>query len=186
MPDTEQTPTEMVTIAPTGETPAGEHAPDAAATLAELESTRKALKAANAEAADRRKKLEAYEQAEEQRKLAEMTEVEKLQAELKRERDARAAEQLDARKAALSHAVTLQAQTLNFHDPADALAFLPADIVVDGVDDALKELARARPYLIKGSATPDIDAGKRSTAKPNKAEQVRQAADMFGIQVYDD
>lgn len=49
---------------------------------AELEAARKALKEANREAAERRKKLEAYEADEAKRKSAEMTEAEKLQKEL--------------------------------------------------------------------------------------------------------
>jgi len=178
--------TETVTTPPTGEIPAGDNAPDAAALTAELESIRKALKAANAEAATRRKALEAFEQAEEKRKRDEMTEVERLQAELKSERDAREAESLAAKQERFTHAVTLSAQKRNFHDPADVVAFLPQDTLeVEAVDGALAELAKDRPYLVKGPTTPDIDAAKRSTPKDKKAEQ-RAVAAKFGIKVYDD
>jgi hypothetical protein len=49
----------------------------------ELERTRTALKAANKEAADRRKRLDELEAAEAKRKEAEMTETEKTQARIK-------------------------------------------------------------------------------------------------------
>jgi hypothetical protein len=49
----------------------------------ELEKTREALKKANKEAAERRKRLEELEASEQKRKEAEMTETEKLQARLK-------------------------------------------------------------------------------------------------------
>lgn len=50
---------------------------------AEFARVQAALKEANKEAADRRKKLEAYEKAEADRKAAEMTEAEKTAAKLK-------------------------------------------------------------------------------------------------------
>lgn len=51
-------------------------------TKAEIEAMQRALKEANKEAAERRKKLEAFEKAEEDKKQAEMTELEKTKAEL--------------------------------------------------------------------------------------------------------
>ena len=50
--------------------------------MAENKKIAKALKDANFEAANRRKKLEAFEKAEEERKLAELSETERLKAEL--------------------------------------------------------------------------------------------------------
>ena len=191
---------EMTETAQAGAMPAGEHAQDASATLAELESVRKALKAANAEAATRRKAMEAYEQAEEQRKLAEMSELEKANARAKAAEERVAAIERDAQRERLTHAVTLKARDLNFHDPADAMAFLASDtLTVEEVDAALGELAKARPYLVKAdttdaaqtarassAATSNIDATKRSSAKPSREQELRQAAEMFGVQVYDD
>ena len=49
--------------------------------LEELNKTRIALKAANKEAAGRRKKLEAFEKAEDERKKAEMSEIDRLKLE---------------------------------------------------------------------------------------------------------
>lgn len=62
---------------------------------AEFEKLQKALKEANAEAAKRRKELERYEKAEQERKEAEMTDMQRLQAQLEKlqaERDQAAAE----------------------------------------------------------------------------------------------
>ena len=96
MADEEQV--EMTTN-PAGETPAENTQNDAqqveTISREEFEKLQKALKEANREAAERRKKLEAYEKAEAERKQAEMTELEKLQAQLKEaqaERDRIAAE----------------------------------------------------------------------------------------------
>ena len=50
--------------------------------LAELEATRKALKDANREAAERRKKLEAYEKAEAEKAAAELSETERRKKQL--------------------------------------------------------------------------------------------------------
>ena len=79
-------------VEPQGETPE--------AIRAELEKTRKALNAANREAAERRKKLEELEAMEQKRKEAEMTESEKLAAKLKalEEENAAAKAELERRK----------------------------------------------------------------------------------------
>ena len=80
-------------VEPQGETPE--------AIKAELEKTRKALKDANREAAERRKKLEELEAVEQKRKEAEMTEGEKLSAKLKalEEETAAAKAELEKRRA---------------------------------------------------------------------------------------
>jgi multidrug efflux pump subunit AcrA (membrane-fusion protein) len=64
-----------------GETPPsdGGGTPDIATLQADLAKAQDALKKANAEAADRRKKLQAYEQAQAQRDAAQMSEAEKAQ-----------------------------------------------------------------------------------------------------------
>ena len=55
---------------------------DGDAVRAELEDTRKALKKANREAADRRRKLEQYEKEDNERREAELSEIEKVTAKL--------------------------------------------------------------------------------------------------------
>ena len=181
--------TETVTAVPLGEIPTDTTTPDAADVQAELERVRAALKSANKEAADRRKKLDAFEKAEEERKLAAMTELEKVQAALKASEDAREASVRDARAALISHAVHLEAVRANFHRPEDAMAFMGAaefdvddDGKVEGVADALKALAKERPYLVKTATTGDPDARKRS-APQDKIEVSKQAEinDRYGI-----
>lgn len=69
-------------VTPVDETSTSNDNPDNLA--AELEATRAALKKANAEAAKRRKELEAIAEAEQKRKEAEMSEMDKLKAENER------------------------------------------------------------------------------------------------------
>ena len=155
----EGTQVETTEAPPAGETPAGDNTPDATALQAELEQIRKALKAANSEAADRRKKLEAFEAAEQKRKEAEMSELEKAQAALSEmERKATEAQQAYQREK-IESAVKFAAQALNFHKPEDAIALLDLSTLtltdkgeVDGVDEALKALSKERSYLIKPAA----------------------------------
>ena len=83
-PKVEAPPTEDPKVE-TPPTPPKDETPPAVPTLeesqAELDKTRKALKAANKEAAGRRKKLEAFEAAEDERKKAEMSEIDRLKLE---------------------------------------------------------------------------------------------------------
>lgn len=180
------------TTTPEGETPQGT---DNAPSAEELTELRKALKAANAEAAARRIKLQEYEEAEQRRKEAEMSELEKLQAKYNREREAREAAERAAKQTTIRHAVELQASGMGFHNPADALAFMNGDTLsindegkVEGVEDALKELSEARPYLVKSEepkAPPrDLD-GKRTGGNNGRPDRAATAS-KYGIQVYDD
>lgn len=140
--------------------------------LAELEQTRRALKRANAEAAERRKRLKELEEAERKRQEAELSEKERLErtlAELQAERDTLLAQMTELR---LRSAVERVAVRLGFRDPEDVyhLADLSGvevddDGKVNGIEAALKALAKAKPYLLKQEQTPDIDAGKRGRAK---------------------
>jgi len=171
MAEQEETQVEMTTTPLAGEIPAGDNAPDATELQAELERVRAALKSANSEAAKRRKTLEAFEQAEEERKQAEMTELERVQAKLKEAQDRAEAIELEAREAKIGHAVTLAATKANFYDPEDAMAFLVGvefDVddkgKVQGVAEALAALVKERPYLVKAATPGDPDARKRNTS----------------------
>lgn len=84
---TDETKGEMPTTEPAGEMPAVQPTPEPESAkpedlAAELEKARAALKSANKEAAERRKKLEAYEQEEVKRKEEELSEVERLTKQL--------------------------------------------------------------------------------------------------------
>lgn len=167
MPDSNETP--VTGNGTPGETP---ESTAAGATPAEVEQLRAALKAANKEAADRRKRLEALEADEAKRKEAELSEVEKAD---KRAKDAEArAAQLEQRwrDGMLRSAVTIAATQAQFYDPEDAyrLADLSQltvddDGTVTGVDEALRSLVKAKPHLVKTTTTttppPDVNAQNR-------------------------
>ena len=139
---------------------AGQVPVDPADLQAELERTRKALADANKEAAQRRKKLEAYEVAEAERKQAQMSELEKAQAKLA-ELEKRAAEaEAGKRQALIRAAVIARATVQGFREPEDVLRFLDAGAVqitddgqVTNADDLLQKLAKAKPYLLQPTGT---------------------------------
>lgn len=152
-----------------------------------------ALKRANAEAAERRIKLQEYEEAERKRKEAEMTELEKAQTKLSEMEQQMAALKDQNRQARITAAVKLKAAELNFHDPSDASAFIDGAALtltdegeVEGVEPALKALAKARPYLVKSDAGPKSppDGDKRNVGKPKTDD--RAFAGRYGVTVYDD
>jgi len=166
---------------PKPETPAGETPPeeppaptppaDPAQLAAELEKTRAALKAANAESAARRKKLEAFEAFDD-----ELTRVKTELAQAKADAEQTKAA---ARAAAIRHAVEAAAGSLSFQDPADALTLadlstvqVAEDGAVTGAAEAVKALADKRPYLLKpaGDAlgTPRRQPAKTPPAEPAK------------------
>ena len=160
----------------TGETPT------AADLQAELGRTRKALADANREAAQRRKKLEGFEQAEAARKTAEMTELERVQAKLV-ETEKRAAEAEAGRRDALVRAAVIAKATgLRFQDPGDALRYVDAskatladDGTVAGIDEQLDALAKARPYLLQpqGAVGPTNPGRGQSAGETDDARRRR-------------
>jgi len=176
--------TEMVE--PEEETSEGsEQEPTLEETQSELEATRKALSKANKEAASRRKELEKYEAAEEKRKQAEMTELEKLSKERDDALMAAEAAQKSAEAKLLKATIISKAAGLNFADPSDAFALLDRseltlaeDGSVDGLDTALKELAEAKPYMLNtdkpatkvGATNP---SGGRSTGETYEQRKAR-------------
>lgn len=123
--------------------------------LAERERMAAALKEANREAADRRKRLDALESAEKARAEAAMTETEKAAAKA-RELEA----QLNATVAELTEtkiltAIEREAVRLGFTDPSDAAVMIDRKAIsidgknVTGVKEALEVLSKAKPYLLK-------------------------------------
>ena len=192
MPEIEQG--AMPTSTPEGEIPEGTDVgtkPSADTLQAELEETRKALKAANAEAADRRKKLQAFEEAEAKRKEAEMTEVEKLNAKLAEMVAQQEATQQSLRETKLNAAIDLAAKTLKFRKVTEARALINRDALEygdngewSGVEEALKALAKDSPHLIEQATAPDTDGLRRNQGKattPNDA-LLKTIAERYGIQ----
>lgn len=161
----------------------GDGQPTAEQLAAELASLRAALRAANAESMTRRKKLDELEAAEEERKAAQLSEVEKARkAQADAEAKALATEER-LRTAAIRNAVVLAASKANFYDPEDAFRLadlaevqVAEDGTVTGVDNALKTLTKAKPHLVKvasGGGEINSTAAGRQT-RPSADELVRQ------------
>ena len=156
----------------------------------ELEQIRKALKKANAEAAANRKALQAYQDAEEKRKQSEMTEVEKLQAELTEMAAAREADQQSLRETKLNAAIDVTAKTLRFRKVHEARALINRDALEfgedgewSGVEDALKALAKDSPHLIEAVNNADTDGLRRNQVNTAAIDEQnrKRVAETFGI-----
>jgi len=152
---------------------------------AELERTRAALKTANKEAAERRKKLEEVEANEAKRKESELTEVqraakraEEAEASLKQTKDR-------YRQNAIRNEIKLYAQNAGFVDTNDAIAladmsgvdFDEASDKVSGAKEAIDALAKAKPHLLKTPerpAAPNINSTGGGPRPPITSEQIIQ------------
>ena len=145
----------------------------------------KELKAVRKEAAAYRTKLRQAEEDAETRKRAEMTELERLKADLEAERQARTeAEEQRQRQIARTQVIAAAAR-LGFNDPEDAIRMLDQSTLevddagnIDGLDDALSALVKSKPYLIKsttGTISPTNPAGG-----PQRMSQEQMRQEMFG------
>lgn len=155
------TPTEEQTTTQGQEPGAEQSTPDIEALLKEVKTLRK-------EAASWRTKLRAAEEAEEQRKRSEMTELEKLKADLQVERQARAAAEQQRQQQLLRTQVVSAAAKAGFNDPEDAIRLLDQTALeiddkgqIGGLDSELKRLLAAKPYLAAkaGTISPTNPAG---------------------------
>jgi hypothetical protein len=134
------------------------------------------------------KKLAEYETAEQERKQAEMSEVERLKAEVEQAKAAQQAAVEEVVTMRIKQALYTQAAQMGFHNPEDA--YLMADLTevelgedgeVSGVETALKELLKSRPYLAKSEVAPDIDAIKRGKAKDKDGIDIGSLKNRWGI-----
>jgi hypothetical protein len=171
-------PTPEAATAPVMDAPASDD------TASELEKTRAALKAANAESAKRRKRLEELEAQEAERIAADLSEADKLKKRLAdaEAREAAANARLNAeliKGAAASAAVSLQLPFASADALSDAVALgaftdleIGSDGKVVGINEAIKQLHKTRPYLFgQGQAAPDINAGARG-ALPRSSQDI--------------
>lgn len=156
--------------------------------LAELARTRDALTAANHEAAERRKKLSAFEAAElkrqddeKKRRDAELTETEKLKNQLAEAENKRKQIEADYALARLHQAIEREATALGFQNPEDA--YLLADVTtieigedgkVKGAKEAIEKLAKERAYLLKSEKPTPPNLNSRETNKKGDAEKKMQ------------
>lgn len=130
------------------------------------------------------KRLEEFEKAEDERNKAAMSEAERLKAE-KEEASKKAEEATEAAKKAHESAnqriinteIKSIARSLNANDPADVLALLDkstiemdADGNVKGIDDAIKALKEAKPWMFKQVIGADAAGGSNPAKNPSVNE----------------
>jgi hypothetical protein len=130
------------------------------------------------------KRLEEFEKAEEERKKAAMSEAELLKAE-KEEAAKQALEATEAAKKAQEKAnqrivnteIKSIARTLNANDPSDVLALLDKSAIemddegnVKGVEEAVKALKEAKPWMFKQAIGADATGGSNPAKNPSVNE----------------
>jgi multidrug efflux pump subunit AcrA (membrane-fusion protein) len=148
---------------------------------AELERARAALRKANRESAERRRRLQELETAETARRQAELTETERLKQQLADAQAQAQQAQAQARETLIRTAVEMAAARAGFQTPADALALADLSGVsvddagqVQGVEAAIKALAKDRAYLLK-TQSPGIGTPPPAR-KPAASERVAPSA----------
>lgn len=133
---------------------------------AELARVRDALKAANKEAADRRRKLDELEQAEQKRKDEAMTETERLNKRLQEAEAAKTQALQTANERLIRAAFVAEAGAAGAMHPADAFALADrSNVIVDdsgnvsGVTEAVKALLDSNRLSLRARTAPNLDAG---------------------------
>ena len=142
------------------------------------------LKRARRDAARYRTELRKLQEAEEERQRGQMSELERLQADLAAMK-AKAEEAEAARQAAVVRGQVLRAATqANMHDPDDAARYLDTlevgeDGQVVGLAEAIQALAKSKPHLFKSDKAPRIGATAPDGGQQGPTdEQLR--AELFG------
>ena len=130
------------------------------------------------------KRLEEFEKAEEERKKAAMSEADRLKAE-KEEASKKAEEAVEKAKKAQDAAnqriinteIKSIARALNANDPADVLALLNKSAIeidddgnVIGVEEAVKVLKEAKPWMFKQAIGADAAGGSNPAKNPSVNE----------------
>lgn len=134
-------------------------------TAAELDRMRKALKEANRFSEARRKRLEELEAAEATRRQAEMAEVDRVKSDLAalQAQHDKASAELRRHRILSAARKAAEALKLDFHPAAldDMLALGAFDDLETNdrgdfleINETLRALVKARPYLLKAEATP--------------------------------
>lgn len=183
---------------PVQQTPAPNSAAQAAApSVEELQATldreRKERQDANKEAQSIRAKLRELEKADEERRKAAMTEEEKAKAELEALRAEAASLKAERQSMLVSAAVQSAALKVGIVDPEAAIKLLdPSALKLDAdgrptnAEDALRELAKAKPYLLGqtgGSST--TNPGRGDAAAIGQEDELRSIAYRQGGSPFD-
>ena len=155
-----------------------------------LKSTLDKLRAGEKEAAGKLKRLADLEAAETKCKQERMSEAERVAAEKQTLEAELAKLRTTAKEQSIRHAVELTASRMRFRNIEDARALADLSTVeiaedgkVSGVEDALKALAKARPYLVQtDNESQDIDA-RNKKQQPDILDEARKAelAQRFGV-----
>jgi len=155
-------------ITPTVETP--ETPAEPSDVEAELAKVKAALKAANRESAERRKRLEDLEKADTERKTAEMTELERLKAEREAALKEAASAREQSRQMLIRSAFVAEAAKAGAAHPTDVYLLADRSAVdvdeagnVTGVAEAIKALLDAGRIPLSGKPqAPALDGGAGS------------------------
>ena len=136
--------------------------PDVTALLNEIKALRK-------ENAKWRTQLRGVEEQQAAKAKAEMTELERLQAELREAQEARTRAEQARLQTAIRSQVIAAAAKAGFNDPEDAYRMIDVDALdvaddgaVGGLDESLKDLLKTKPDLAKqatGTYSPTNPAG---------------------------
>ena len=148
-----------------GDTEQEQAQPDVDALLREIKALRK-------ENAKWRTQLRSTEEQQQAKAKAEMTELERLQTELREAQDARTRAEQARLQTAVKSQVIAAAAKAGYNDPEDAYRMIdPSTLDVDddgavgGLDEAVKTLLKSKPYLAKqatGTYSPTNPAGGAS------------------------
>jgi hypothetical protein len=127
------------------------------------EAYEKALKSERESRKALEKELKAFREAEEERRREAMSDTERAIAEAKAA--ARAEVETEYKSQLMKSRVKAKAQLMGFHDPAlvSSLVDLEPDASAEEIDEAVAEIAAARPYLVK-PAVPNLPQGPRGGA----------------------
>lgn len=142
------------------------------------------------------KRLEEFEKAEDERKKAAMSEAELLKAE-KEEAAKKAEEATEQAKKAHESAnqriinteIRSIARALNANDPADVLALLDKSAIemdddgnVKGIDEAVKALKEAKPWMFKQAIGADAAGGSNPAKSTSVNELTAKEKELADIQ----
>ena len=160
---------------------------------AELARVRVALKKANAEAAKRRKELERFQKLEQERKDAELSDLEKAQKlseEWKGKFDELSADLDGMRMRQAFYDATAAAKVVFVNDAARQDAYDLSDLSgvevdedgsVSGMDEVIKALQKSRPHVFGKAGAPDINAGEGGKKKGKAASDDEVIRRRYGI-----
>lgn len=150
----------------------------------DVEAMRKELAEARREAAKYRTNLRKYEQEQQAKANESLTAEERYKAELATLQQKLAAAEQAAQDRLVRSAVVTAAAKAGFVDPDDAVALvdrgtleISEDGTVAGVDDAIRAIAKTKPYLVRPKTTNSPAAPAGGPQAPTDA-QLR--AELFG------